>query len=121
MNLYMSFAAQKTNDVMKVLTIFSVFFMPLTFIVGIYGMNFDFMPELNQKWGYPAVILLMVIITVIIYQWFKRKNGFRNISKLLTDIFYLFLFFYITIKGNRTAVETGNSKRGRSIIMNSKV
>jgi magnesium transporter len=74
MNLYMSFAAQKTNDVMKVLTIFSVFFMPLTFIVGIYGMNFDFMPELKQKWGYPAVMLLMAIITVIIYQWFKRKK-----------------------------------------------
>ena len=74
MNLYMSFAAQKTNDVMKILTIFSVFFMPLTFIVGIYGMNFDFMPELNKKWGYPAVLFLMILVTVIIYQWFKRKK-----------------------------------------------
>jgi magnesium transporter len=74
MNLYMSFAAQKTNDVMKVLTIFSVFFMPLTFIAGIYGMNFKFMPELNKKWSYPAVIILMLIITVVIYQWFKRKK-----------------------------------------------
>lgn len=74
MNLYMSFSAQKTNDVMKVLTIFSVFFMPLTFIVGIYGMNFDFMPELNQKWGYPAVLILMIIVTVVIYQWFIRKK-----------------------------------------------
>jgi magnesium transporter len=74
MNLYMSFAAQKTNDVMKVLTIFSVFFMTLTFIAGIYGMNFKFMPELNKKWSYPAVIILMLIITVVIYQWFKRKK-----------------------------------------------
>lgn len=74
MNLYMSFAAQKTNDVVKVLTIFSVFFMPLTFIVGIYGMNFDFMPELRSKWGYPVVLIVMVIVTIIIYVWFKKKK-----------------------------------------------
>jgi magnesium transporter len=48
--------------------------MPLTFIVGIYGMNFQFMPELQEKWGYPAVILLMIIVTITIYQWFKRKK-----------------------------------------------
>ena len=74
MNLYMSFSAQKTNDVMKVLTIFSVFFMPLTFVVGIYGMNFEYMPELSKKWGYPAVLILMVTITIIIYGWFKKKK-----------------------------------------------
>jgi magnesium transporter len=74
MNLFMSFSSQKTNDVMKVLTIFSVFFMPLTFIVGIYGMNFEFMPELRQKWGYPGVMLLMVIVTIFIYFWFKKKR-----------------------------------------------
>ena len=59
---------------MKVLTIFSVFFMRLTFIVGIYGMNFEFMPELKEKWGYPGVIILMAIVTVLIYSWFKRKK-----------------------------------------------
>ena len=74
MNLYMSFSAQKTNDVMKVLTIFSVFFMPLTFVVGIYGMNFQFMPELSKKWGYPAVLILMVLITIFIYGWFRKKK-----------------------------------------------
>jgi magnesium transporter len=74
MNLSLSFSAQRTNAVMKVLTIFSVFFMPLTFIVGIYGMNFKYMPELTKTWGYPAVLLVMVIVTAIIYQWFKRKR-----------------------------------------------
>ncbi len=74
MNLSMSFSAKRTNEVMRVLTIFSVFFMPLTFIVGIYGMNFKFMPELDKKWGYPAVLLFMVIVTITVYGWFKRKK-----------------------------------------------
>ena len=74
LNLSMSFAAQRTNDVMRVLMLFSVFFMPLTFIAGIYGMNFKFMPELNQKWGYPAILIFMGLIAFIIYSWFKRKK-----------------------------------------------
>lgn len=74
LNIYLSLSSQKTSEVMKVLTIFSVFFMPLTFIVGIYGMNFEFMPELKQKWGYPAVLISMVIISGIILWWFKRKK-----------------------------------------------
>ncbi|MEO6071059.1 MAG: CorA family divalent cation transporter [Chitinophagaceae bacterium] len=74
MGLYMSFAAQKTNDAMKVLTIFSVFFMPITFLAGLYGMNFQHMPELSLKWGYPAVIISMILITVGIYFWFRKKH-----------------------------------------------
>jgi magnesium transporter len=74
MNLFLAFSSQKTNAVMKVLTIFSVFFMPLTFIVGIYGMNFEFMPELRQRWGYPGVMIFMAIVTILIYTWFKRKK-----------------------------------------------
>ncbi|MBC7888905.1 MAG: magnesium transporter CorA [Ferruginibacter sp.] len=74
LNIYLSLSARKTNEVVKVLTIFSVFFMPLTFVVGIYGMNFDFMPELNQKWGYPAVLILLVLISAGIFWWFRRKK-----------------------------------------------
>lgn len=72
--IYFSASSQKTNEIMRVLTIFSVFFMPLTFIVGVYGMNFDFMPELKWKMGYPGVMGLMVLVTVMIYLWFKRKG-----------------------------------------------
>jgi magnesium transporter len=73
-NIYFSISAQKTNEIIRVLTIFSVFFMPLTFIVGIYGMNFDFMPELKWKLGYPAVLLTMAVVTALIYWWFRRKG-----------------------------------------------
>jgi magnesium transporter len=73
-NLAMSFSAQKTNDVVKLLTVFSVFFMPLTFISSIYGMNFRHMPELEKQWGYPALLLVMVIVTASIFFWFKRKK-----------------------------------------------
>jgi magnesium transporter len=74
LTLYFSISAQKTNEIVRVLTIFSVFFMPLTFIVGIYGMNFDFMPELHTKAGYPIVMIAMLVITGGIFTWFKRKQ-----------------------------------------------
>ncbi len=74
LSLYLSISAQKTNEVIRVLTIFSVFFMPLTFVVGVYGMNFDFIPELHWKYGYGFSMLLMATITLIIYVWFKRKD-----------------------------------------------
>jgi magnesium transporter len=48
--------------------------MPLTFVVGIYGMNFDYMPELHTRWGYPTLIVVMVLISAIIYTWFRRKK-----------------------------------------------
>lgn len=74
LNIYLSLSSQKTNEVVKLLTIFSVFFMPLTFIVGIYGMNFEYMPELTKRWGYPGVMILMLLIIVVIFWWFKRKK-----------------------------------------------
>lgn len=74
LSLYLSISGQRTNEVIRVLTIFSVFFMPLTFIVGIYGMNFDHMPELRWEYGYLFSFGVMILVTVIIYLWFKRKK-----------------------------------------------
>lgn len=74
LSIYLSLNSQKSNDIMKTLTIFSAFFLPLTFIVGIYGMNFNYMPELTYKWGYPICILSMLILVIFIYAWFKRKK-----------------------------------------------
>jgi len=73
-NFYLSISAQKTNDVIKVLTIFSVFFMPLTFVAGIYGMNFDYMPELKMRFGYPLLLGIMVLLSGGIYLWFRKKR-----------------------------------------------
>jgi magnesium transporter len=67
-------SAQRTNEVMRILTIFSVFFMPLTFIVGVYGMNFDWMPELHVWWGYPVVMAIMVVIIIGIFGWFRWRK-----------------------------------------------
>lgn len=74
MNMYLSLSSQRTNDIMKVMTIFSAFFMPLTFIVGIYGMNFHNMPEMMHPWGYAAIWILMITISIIIFFWFRRKR-----------------------------------------------
>ena len=70
----MTFTAQKSNDVMKLLTIFSAFFLPLTFIVGVYGMNFHNMPELKLEYGYFIALFVMFAIAILIYIWFKRKR-----------------------------------------------
>lgn len=74
LSIYFSISSQRTNEIIRVLTIFSVFFMPLTFVAGIYGMNFEFMPELKMRFGYPGVMLLMAVITGVIYIWFKRRG-----------------------------------------------
>jgi magnesium transporter len=74
MNTYLSISDQKNNEVVRLLTIFSAFFLPLTFIAGVYGMNFRFMPELNWKWGYFFSIGFMLLVVIVIYLWFRRKR-----------------------------------------------
>ena len=78
LNIQLSLATHRTNEVMRVLTVFSVFFLPLTFIVGVYGMNFRYMPELDKRWGYPAVLGLMALVTLVIYLWFRRRGWLRE-------------------------------------------
>ncbi|MFH0853799.1 MAG: magnesium/cobalt transporter CorA [bacterium] len=75
-DLYLSSVSNRMNAVMKVLTIIATIFIPLTFVTGIYGMNFRFMPELEQSWGYPAVLLVMLIAAIGMIWYFKRKHWF---------------------------------------------
>ena len=74
LDIYLSSISYRLNAVMKVLTVITTIFMPLTFIVGIYGMNFQYMPELESRWGYPAVLLVMVSIAASMLIFFKRKK-----------------------------------------------
>lgn len=73
---YLSINSNQTNNVMKVLTIITSVFAPLTFIAGIYGMNFQYMPELTWKYGYFASLGAMGIIAVLMFLWFKKKGWF---------------------------------------------
>jgi len=74
LTVQLALASHRTSEVMRVLTVFSVFFLPLTFIVGVYGMNFRFMPELGERWGYPGVLLVLVVVTLVIRRWFQRRG-----------------------------------------------
>jgi len=76
LDLYISLSSQKMNETMKVLTIMASLFIPLTFIAGIYGMNFETMPELKWAWGYPMIWALMISVTVGMLWYFKRKKWF---------------------------------------------
>jgi magnesium transporter len=74
LDIYLSSLSNKMNAVMKVLTIIATLFIPLTFVAGIYGMNFEYMPELKVKWGYGAVWLVMITIAVIMLFYFRRRK-----------------------------------------------
>jgi magnesium transporter len=73
-DIYMSSISNRMNSVMKVLTIISTIFIPLTFVAGVYGMNFDYMPELKWKYGYPAVWVFMTITVGFMLLYFRRKK-----------------------------------------------
>jgi magnesium transporter len=77
-NLYFASQGQRMNEIMKVLTVTSAIFIPLTFLVGVYGMNFEFMPELKWKYGYLFAWSLMLIISVILLVIFWRKGWLKR-------------------------------------------
>ena len=74
LDLYLSSVSNRLNEVMKVLTVISLIFMPLTFIAGVYGMNFKYMPELEWHYGYFFSLFLMLGISVLMLFYFKRKK-----------------------------------------------
>ncbi|AQS93908.1 divalent cation transporter [Polaribacter sp. BM10] len=75
-NLIFSIQGHRLNEVMKTLTILSVIFIPLTFLAGIYGMNFEYIPELKFKYGYFILLGIMVLVTIASVWYFKRKKWF---------------------------------------------
>jgi magnesium transporter len=76
LDTYLSISGNKMNEVMKTLTIMASIFIPLTFIAGVYGMNFDNMPELHRSWGYPFVIVIMLVVAAGLVYYFKKKKWF---------------------------------------------
>jgi len=73
-NTYLSIVSNRTNEVMKVLTIMASIFIPLTFLAGVYGMNFDYMPELRWRWSYPILMGVMTAIGLALVFYFRRKG-----------------------------------------------
>jgi magnesium transporter len=74
LDTYLSSLSNRMNEVMKVLTIIATIFIPLTFVAGIYGMNFQSMPELAWPWGYPAALAVMAIVAAGMVYYFRRKK-----------------------------------------------
>jgi len=73
MDIYLSSVSNRMNEVMKVLTIMASIFIPLTFMAGIYGMNFENMPELKLAWAYPLLLVAMLAVAVVMLVYFRRK------------------------------------------------
>ena len=76
MDLYMTNLSNKMNEVMKTLTIIATIFIPLTFVAGIYGMNFDNMPELHYRWGYPIALGAMLVTGLVMYVYMRNREWF---------------------------------------------
>ena len=86
MGIYMSTMSNKMNEIMKLLTVISTIFIPLTFVAGVYGMNFNpenspwNMPELNWYWGYPVCLGMMFFIALGLFFFFWKRGWFNNLS-----------------------------------------
>ncbi len=74
LDMYLSSISNRTNDVMKVLTMIATIFIPLSFLAGLYGMNFEHMPELHYPWAYPLLLSVMAVVALGFVIYFKRKN-----------------------------------------------
>jgi magnesium transporter len=74
LDTYLSVVSNRMNEVMKVLTIMATIFIPLTFIAGVYGMNFEYMPELHYVWAYPATLLVMVAVSIGMLLFFRKRK-----------------------------------------------
>jgi magnesium transporter len=74
LDIYLSSVSNRMNEVMKVLAVFSAVFMPLTFLAGIYGMNFKYMPLLDWRLGYPTLWLVMIVIAILMLLYFRKKK-----------------------------------------------
>jgi magnesium transporter len=85
MDVYLSSVGNKMNEVMKLLTVISSIFIPLTFIAGLYGMNFEYMPELKQSWGYPVCLFAMGAIASFLVIFFWKRGWFENFSTVVDD------------------------------------
>jgi magnesium transporter len=83
--LYLSSLANTTNDIMKVLTIMASIFIPLTFLAGVYGMNFEYMPELQVRWAYPLLWVLMLGVGGGMLFFFWRKGWIGGSGKGTAD------------------------------------
>jgi magnesium transporter len=74
LDIYLSSISSRMNEIMKVLTIIATVFMPLTFLAGVYGMNFKYMPELEWHWGYFSIWSIMLVIAISTLIYFRRKK-----------------------------------------------
>lgn len=76
MQLHLAMASHRMNEVMRLLTVVATIFIPLTFVAGIYGMNFSWMPELQWEWGYPVALAVMVTLGAAMAAWFRHRRWF---------------------------------------------
>ena len=74
LDMYQTYMSNKMNEIMKVLTVFASIFIPLTFLAGIYGMNFEYMPELKWRYAYPVLWVVFIVVTIGLLYFFRKKK-----------------------------------------------